>query len=117
MAHFPVTVTVQCFGQNFPVEIVAGDGGSGVFASCEIFKRGAGGGSEAMDGADASGNGSCAACSASSSRISWFTYSDESKPQFGQAMRTGFRAISGVTSKLYFVPQEHWIFMALRLGI
>jgi hypothetical protein len=117
MAHFPVTVTVRCFGQNFPVGIVAGDGGSGVFASCEIFRRGAGGGSEARDGAGASGNGSRAACSASSSRIIWLTYSDESSPQFGQTNRAGFRAISGVTSKLYFVPQEHWIFMALGLGI
>jgi len=112
MAHFPVAGTVRCFAQNFPEAEGAGGIGSAGFCSCEIFKRAAGGGTDAMDGAGASsGNDWLAACSASSSRISWLTYSDESNPQFGQTKRTGFRAISGVISKLYFVPQEHWIFM------
>jgi len=117
MAHFPVAGTVRCFAQNFLEVEVAGGGGSGGFASCEIFRRGDGG-VDAMDVAGASsGNDWLAACSASSSRTSWLTYSDESSPQFGQTKRTGFCAISGVTSNLYFVPQEHWIFMALGLWV
>src|SRR5258708_690335 len=114
--HFPVAGTVRCFGQNLETGVVSG-GGSAAFCSCEIFRRGAGGGAAAMDSTGSSGSGWHAACSASSSRISWLTYSDESNPQFWQTKRTGFCAISGVTSKLYFVPQEHWIFMALGLWI
>lgn len=32
-------------------------------------------------------------------------------PQFWQTNWTGVRAISGVTSNAYLVPQAHWIFM------
>jgi hypothetical protein len=35
----------------------------------------------------------------------------QSAPQFWQTNVTGFAAISGVTSKAYFVPHWHWIFM------
>ncbi len=41
----------------------------------------------------------------------WLTKSDESRPQLGQTNFTGFCSISGVASKAYFAPQEHWIFM------
>ena len=88
-----------------------GDGSAG-FSSCEIFRRDAGGGMEAMAGTGASSaNGWRAAGFDSSSRTNSLMYSDESSPQFWQTKRMGFRAISGVTSKLYFVPQEHWIFI------
>jgi hypothetical protein len=32
-------------------------------------------------------------------------------PQFWQTNWMGLRAISGVTSKAYFVPHAHWIFI------
>ena len=44
-------------------------------------------------------------------RISWFTSSELSWPQAWQTKRIGELAISGVTSKAYFAPQLHWIFM------
>jgi hypothetical protein len=108
--HFAVARTVRCFGQYLDAGAAA-VGVSAGLVSCEIFRRGAGGGVAAMDGAGASGNGSIPACSASSSRTIWVTYSEESSPQFGQTKRTGFRAMSGVMSNSYFVPQEHRIFM------
>src|SRR5258706_10893774 len=86
--HFPMDGTVRCFAQNLVVGMTSG-GGSVGFCSCEIFRRGAGGGTDAMDGAGASGNGWTEDCSASSSRTSWLTYSEESSPQFGQTKRTG----------------------------
>ena len=48
-----------------------------------------------------------------SMRMSWLTCSEMSSPQVWQLSRTGDRAISGVTSKEYLVPQLHWIFMLL----
>ncbi len=44
-------------------------------------------------------------------RISSLTSAELSAPQFWQTKRMGELAISGVTSKEYFEPQGHWIFM------
>ena len=46
-----------------------------------------------------------------SCRINWLTASEESSPQAGQIKCTPVREISGVRSKEYFAPQEHWTFM------
>jgi hypothetical protein len=95
----------------------SGAGASGVAGASdnEILMRAAGGGG-VTKGAGASGGG--AAGADNSARTSWLTISDESWPQAGQTKLTGCDAISGVMSKAYFAPQEHWIFMAgLGFGI
>jgi hypothetical protein len=93
---------------------ISGTGSAGV-SDNEILMRAAGGGG-ATKGAGTSGGG--AAGADNSARTSWLTISDESWPQAGQTKRTGCDAISGVTSKAYFAPQEHWIFMTgLGFGI
>ena len=110
-AHLSVAATVRCFGQNREAGSFTG-GGSSAPGADAILMRGAGGGVAAIDGAGAaSATNPPAAASASYSRTSWLTYSDESSPQPGQTKRTGFRAMSGVMSKAYFAPQAHWIFM------
>ena len=103
--------------------------GSGDGVSWATFSRGAsttgamgaGGGVDSIGGVKpgittrtGAGGGVAGAgvCAASSRRINSLTMSDESSPHFWQTKRIGFCAISGETSKAYFVPHEHWIFMA-----
>ena len=71
-----------------------------------------GGAIAAGAGAFAEGGGAIAGLSAANClRTNWVTNSDASTPQVEQTKCTGWCAISGVTSNVYFAPQEHWSFM------
>src|SRR4051812_33569850 len=67
-----------------------------------------GGGAMVEKSAAPAGKGAAGTPAASSSRATReVTYSEASRPQFEQTNRTGCPRISGVTSRLYFEPQEH----------
>ena len=70
-----------------------------------------GGGAMAGGGATAGRTAAAGASNPSCCRMIWLTSAELSTLQFWQTKRMGEFAISGVTSKEYFVPHGHWIFM------
>ena len=86
-----------------------------------VFRRGFRGGgraeTHASAGPRARGTGAAGrarrqvAAQANSCRTRLLTKSEASSPQAGRQTAAGFCAISGVTSKAYLAPQEHWIFI------
>ena len=89
---------------------IAGGGGAMGAAT------GAGGGAmAAATGCGAGAGGGTGAAPPNSCRIKSLIGPDRSAPQPGHENRTGSRTISGVTSKAYFAPHWHWIFMGVRV--
>jgi hypothetical protein len=109
-AQVSVVRSPRCLEQNWELTGIAGAGAAGFSGNTTRIRTVCEGG-DASRGAGASDNGGGAAGAANSSRTSWLTISEESCPQAGQTKLTGCDAISGVMSKAYFAPQEHWIFM------
>src|SRR5882672_9781921 len=66
----------------------------------------AGAGDAGASGCTGAGAAGCSCC-----RINSLTGLEISVPQVWQTNCTGCCAISGVTSKEYFAPQEHWTFI------
>jgi len=116
MAHCSVARS-WCLAQN--LEAGAGavaDVSTGGAAATDTLRRpapedwGGGGGAVAATGTGAEGT-AAGAWLPNSCRTSWFTNSEASSPQLGQMNFTGCVSISGVASKAYLAPQEHWSFM------
>src|SRR5664279_400062 len=98
--HLSMVNWPGCLGQGRGASEAAGadSAGSGSGARTRIRAVGGDWGADwAWGGAD----------KPSSWRTRSLTKSDESSPQAGQTNRTGLAAISGVTSRAYFAPQEH----------
>ncbi len=70
--------------------------------TASVVGGGANAGKEGLAGAAGAG-----AATPNCSRMSWLIAAELSTPQFLQTKEMGARAISGVMSNEYFVPQEH----------
>lgn len=97
-------------GSGAGVGVAAGAADRAATTGVEIVVAPGGGGAISVAGAT---EGTAAAIP-NCWRIKFVTYSEESRPHEGQTNLTGWCAWSGVTSKAYFAPQAHWIFMVVQ---
>src|SRR5258705_10752879 len=117
MKHRSVVIWPGCLEQRCGSSATTGAAASGVTSGFWSRKRGPAGRWDAEPSSTRMGvfaaMGAAAVVDwASSKRIRLLTVSEMSTEQEGQMNCTGFSAMSGVISKAYLAPHEHWIFIS-----